>query len=231
MNPRNLPRADHITRTKRSTTKSYAYFIIHTPYWHLSSSTYDKMILMTMYISVWNRIPDIMSLAICLSCLDTVNKGRVCLHVAFIDSLHFDAVGYQLPSLEKHGNSHEVAPERSDKYMLSLTHWSRVTHIYVGNRTIIVSDNGLSPCRRQAIIWTNAWILLIVPLGTNFSEISIEILIFSFKKMRLKVSSANWWPFCFGLNVLRYMHTACVLLCFIVVWSVFLEITSLSTGK
>ena len=36
------------------------------------------------------------------------------------------------------------------------------------------SDIGLSPIRRQAIIWTNAGILLIGPLETNFSEISIE---------------------------------------------------------
>ena len=45
----------------------------------------------------------------------------------------------------------------------------------VGNLTIIGSDNGLSPGRHQAIIWTNAGILLIGPLGTNFSEILIEI--------------------------------------------------------
>ena len=32
--------------------------------------------------------------------------------------------------------------------------------------SIIDSDNGLSPGRRQAIIWTNAGILLIEPLGT-----------------------------------------------------------------
>ena len=32
-------------------------------------------------------------------------------------------------------------------------------------------DSGLSPIRRQAIIWTNAGILFIGPLGTNFSEI------------------------------------------------------------
>ena len=52
-----------------------------------------------------------------------------------------------------------------------LTHWGRVTHICVVKLTIIGSDNGLSPGRRQAIIWTNAGILLIGPLGTNFSEI------------------------------------------------------------
>ena len=33
-----------------------------------------------------------------------------------------------------------------------LTHWGRVMHIYVGNVTIIDSDNVLSPDRRQAII-------------------------------------------------------------------------------
>ena len=41
----------------------------------------------------------------------------------------------------------------------------------VSKLTIIGSDNGLSPGRRQAIIWTNAGIVLIGPLETNFSEI------------------------------------------------------------
>ena len=72
-----------------------------------------------------------------------------------------------------------------------LTHWGRVAHICVGNLTINGSDNGLSPGRRQSIIWTNTGILLIGPLGTNFSEISIAILAFSFKKMCLKVLSVN----------------------------------------
>ena len=55
------------------------------------------------------------------------------------------------------------------------------------NWTVIGSDNGLSPDRRQAIIWANAGLLLIGPLGTNFSEILIEILTFSFNKMHLKI--------------------------------------------
>ena len=84
-----------------------------------------------------------------------------------------------------------------------LTHWGRVTHICVSKLTIIASDNGLSPGRRQAIIWTNAGILLIGTLGTNFSEILIEILTFSFTKMRLKVSSAKRRPSCLGLNELK----------------------------
>ena len=86
--------------------------------------------------------------------------------------------------------------------MTQLTHWGRVTHICVNKLTVIGSDDGLSPGRRQAIIWANVGILLIGPLGTNFSENSIEILTFSFTKMRLKVSSAKWRPFCLGLNVL-----------------------------
>ena len=40
-------------------------------------------------------------------------------------------------------------------------------HIYVGKLTIIGSNNGLSSGRRQAIIWTNAGILLIGSLEHN----------------------------------------------------------------
>ena len=83
-----------------------------------------------------------------------------------------------------------------------LTHWCRTTHICVGKLTTIGSDNGLAPGRPQAIIWNNAGLLLIEPLGTNFSEISIGIQTFSFKKMHLNMSSAKWRPFCLGLNVL-----------------------------
>ena len=91
----------------------------------------------------------------------------------------------------------------SDQLVLVLTHWGRVTHSCVGKLTIIGSDNGLSPGRRQAIIWTNAGILSIGPLGTNFSEILIEIYVFSFKKMHLEMSSGKWRLFCFGLNVFK----------------------------
>ena len=94
-----------------------------------------------------------------------------------------------------------------------LTHWGRVTHICVSKLTIIGSDNGLSPSRRQAIIWTNAGILLIQPSGTNFSEILIEIDVFPFKKMHLEMSSAKYRPFCLGLNVLSAPYW--VLHCFV----------------
>ena len=83
-----------------------------------------------------------------------------------------------------------------------LTHWGRVTHICVSKLAIIASDNGVSPGRRQAIICTNAGILLFGPLGINFSGILSGIHTYSYKKMRLKMSSGKWWPSCLGLNVL-----------------------------
>ena len=79
-------------------------------------------------------------------------------------------------------------------------------HICVSKLSIIGSDNGLSPGRRQAIIWTNAGILLIGTLGTNFSEILREIHSFSFKKMHLKMSSAGGRLFSLGLNELFTPH-------------------------
>ena len=88
-------------------------------------------------------------------------------------------------------------------YLLLLTHWGRVTHICINKLTIIGSYKGLSPGRRQAIVWTNAGILLIGPLGTNFTEILLEVHTFSLKKMHSKMSSGKWWPFCLSLNVLR----------------------------
>ena len=85
----------------------------------------------------------------------------------------------------------------------TLTHRGRVRHICVSKLTTIGSDNGLSPGRCQAIIWTNAGIMWTGPLGTNFNEILIKIYAFSFKKMHLKRSSGKWRPFCRGLNVLK----------------------------
>ena len=103
-----------------------------------------------------------------------------------------------------------------------LTHWGRVTHICVSRLTIIGSDNGLATGWPQAIIRTNAGILLNGPLGTNFSEMLIEIHVFSFKKMHLKMSSCKWRPFCLGhkllitlwLNTTKYDNTgaACIFL-------------------
>ena len=76
-----------------------------------------------------------------------------------------------------------------------------MTHICISQIIIIGSESGLSPDWCQAIIRNNDGILLFGPLGRNFSEISVEIYSFSFKKMHLKMSG-KWRPSCLGLNVL-----------------------------
>ena len=63
-----------------------------------------------------------------------------------------------------------------------LTHWGLVAHICVIKLTIIGSNNIVPPGRRQTIIWTNAGILLMLILGTNCSEIFIEINTFHWRK-------------------------------------------------
>ena len=95
--------------------------------------------------------------------------------------------GEVLAITEYSGISHTDHRVRSVAWSILLTHWGRVTHICISRLIIIGSDNGLSPGWCQAIIWTNAGILLIRTLTTNFSEILSEIHAFSFKKMHLKI--------------------------------------------
>ena len=67
--------------------------------------------------------------------------------------------------------------------------------IYVSKLTIIGSDNGLSPGRRQAIIWTNASILLIWPLGTNVSEFPHLAIVVS-PRLEVESSGHAWLDGC-----------------------------------
>ena len=62
----------------------------------------------------------------------------------------------------------------------------------------IGSDNDFSPEWCQAITWSNVHLLSIRPFRTDLSEIQIKIQYFSFMKMKLKMLSAKWQPFCLG---------------------------------
>ena len=73
----------------------------------------------------------------------------------------------------------------------TLGSYSNPSAAYMRQWTGSAINNGLSPVRRQAITWTNATILSIGLLGTNFSEIRIGILSFQFKKIHFKLSSAT----------------------------------------
>ena len=72
-----------------------------------------------------------------------------------------------------------------------LIHLPLVPHICISETCQHSSDDGLSPIHRQAIILTNAGLLLIGPLGTNFNEILVKIQNFSFTKMHMKISLPN----------------------------------------
>ena len=69
------------------------------------------------------------------------------------------------------------------------------------NYVIIGSDNCLSFIQCQAIIWTNAGVLFIGPLATNFRENQIEIRPVPSELIHLNMS-ANWQPFCLSPIVL-----------------------------
>ena len=81
------------------------------------------------------------------------------------------------------------------------THWGWVMHICVSKLTITGSVNGLLPGCRQTIIWTNGGILLISPLGSNFTENVNEIHTFPFQGNAFEMAAGKWWPFCVCLNV------------------------------
>ena len=101
----------------------------------------------------------------------------------------------------------------SNRYISLLTHWGRVTHIGVGKLTTIGSNNGLSPDRRQAIISTNGGIWLIGPLGTNFREIVIEILTFSFKKIwKCRLRNGSYFvsvSMCYRMHLEMFLQNVC----------------------
>ena len=67
----------------------------------------------------------------------------------------------------------------------------------------LVQVINMSPVRHQAVIWTNVDLLLIGPLGTNFSDIMNKIQTFSQNKMHMKMLSPKWQPFCSGPTVLK----------------------------
>ena len=91
-------------------------------------------------------------------------------------------------------NSYHLLDRNCVSVVISSTHWGWVMHICISNQNIIGSDNGLLPGQRQTIIWTNAGILWIGSLGTNFNEIHT----FIFTKIHFKMSCGKWRPFCLG---------------------------------
>ena len=106
-------------------------------------------------------------------------------------------------------NTYAVVQNYTYVVKTSLTHRGRMTHICASRLIIIGSDNGLSPGRCQASIWTSAGILLIRTLGINFSQILREIRASLFKKMHLIMSSAKWRHICHNIKTSK-RSDACI---------------------
>ena len=85
-----------------------------------------------------------------------------------------------------------------------------MTHIWISKLTWICSEYGLLHGWHEAIVWTNALILLSGTLWTNICEILIEMYTFSLKKMHFKMLSGKWCQFCLGLKVLSYCSSCTI---------------------
>ena len=96
-----------------------------------------------------------------------------------------------------------------------LTHCGPSTLIRVSKLTIGGSDNGLSPGRRQAIIWIKARILLIVSLGTNFTEWNLNknpYIILHEMYLKLEMAAILPRPQCVKPLYLFFKNIACLVI-------------------
>ena len=78
------------------------------------------------------------------------------------------------------------------------------------NKTIICSNNGMSPIQHQTIM--TIYCQLTKPLVTNLREVWFKLQQFLLKKMNLKMGPAKWRPVC--LNVLSpvyYLNQSCLM--------------------
>ena len=87
-----------------------------------------------------------------------------------------------------------------------ITDWGRVTHICISKWTIIGSDNGFVTWSASSHYLNQCWNIINFTLKNRFQWL-IKIHIFSFKKMHLKMLSAEWHLFCLGLNVITEILT------------------------
>ena len=110
-----------------------------------------------------------------------LKKGKLCFY--FVSSWHigmYQAVeilpkGKQYPTNVGHDNMSIIR----QYYNPIIPDWSM-------NVSVNYANNCLLPFWRQTIIWTNAVLLSIAPMGTDFSEIGIQNQQFSYKKIYLK---------------------------------------------
>ena len=169
----------------------FSYVCLHHPFLRFLRCEIHLSQELCQHIEVWTKVSPF---------LDNNNNAEISIRI-----LARVFLGVQL-TIVNTGSGNGVVPNRRQAitwnnvdrtfwlHMTSLscnelTHWGWVTHICVGEQTIIGSHIGLSPGRRQAIIWTNAGKLSTGPLGTNVIEILIEN---AFWKMAAILPRPQW---------------------------------------
>ena len=106
-------------------------------------------------------------------------------------------------------NQTKVKTLENDVAHVVLAQRGRMTHISVSKLSIIESDNGLSPGRLQAIIRTNAGILWIRTLGTNFGlkrNSYIFIQENAFENVVCEMVSVSYRPQCVKKSCTLWRH-------------------------
>ena len=103
-----------------------------------------------------------------------------------------------------YNTTHVLGSQVSQCMTITLTHWGRVMHICFSKLNIIASDNdGLVAWPAPSHYLNQCWNIVNWTLRNKLQWNFNRIRTFSFKKIRLKVSSAKWQPCCLGLNVLK----------------------------
>ena len=93
------------------------------------------------------------------------------------------------------------------------------------------SRNGLPPLRRQAIIWTYVGLFSILLPGTIFSEIRLEILLYSSKKVHLKLPSAKMAAIFSNGDELNKRCFIQTFLSFLYGWAVYVKAITLTLSQ
>ena len=133
-------------------SKPIYFFFIWQPLTNVSMHTYKHLHLTQMHHSVHSSdfvTYSFVSVFFLLAHMGVIPKQKVTIYYTYILYV-------------KNDFQHQL--------QIKLTHSRRLTHICVTKLTMISSDNGLSPCQHQTILWTNAWILLTAPLWTTLRE-------------------------------------------------------------
>ena len=147
------------------------------------------VIIWTCHLCRIYRVPISLSTLVCMITCDSDRTSKVWLQAPFGTKPSGAPVFTYGDNAKQVSRCVMVMPRQIVNGIISRIEAGRRTNASL-DWTIISSDNGLAPNRRQAIIWTHDDWLWIGRQRTNSSDIWIKIH-YLYKKMNLKMSPAN----------------------------------------